>query len=279
MAEIDTGEISLFYEQFGSGPDLLLIMGLGAPGNMWEPVLPYLTPHFRVTTFDNRGVGRSGCPEGPYTMAQMARDAIALLDALGIERTHVVGISMGGMIAQHLALEAPERVERLVLAATSAGGPQAVRPEPWVIELLTRPRAGKSSLELIREAAPILFAPGFIERHPEVLTEIARRNDERPTAPEGVQNQILAIVGHDVADRLREITAPTLVVTGDADVLVPPQNSAHLAAAIPGAQQLVLPGVAHGLLHEATERFAEAIRSFCLEGQLAEPSLASATEG
>ncbi|GIW72778.1 MAG: alpha/beta hydrolase [Planctomycetota bacterium] len=264
--------IRLHYVQEGSGPDLLLIMGLGASHLAWEPLVELLRPHFRLTRFDNRGTGLSDQPAGPYTMAELADDAAGLLTALGIERAHVFGVSMGGMIAQHLALRHPERLERLVLGCTSAGGPHAVLPEPWALAILTRPRAGRSVEEYVREAVPILFAPGFAEAHPEVIEAVCRRAAALPTPDAGVQSQLAAIMDHDVSARLGEIAAPTLVVTGELDVLVPPANSELLARGIPGARLLVLPGVAHAFIQEAPEASAELLRAFLLEGRVPEPA-------
>jgi pimeloyl-ACP methyl ester carboxylesterase len=265
MPHATVNGIEMFYEQAGEGPDLLLIMGFGASGIMWEPLLPHLTPHFRVTWFDNRGTGLSDKPAGAYPMETMAADAAGLLEAIGVERAHVFGISMGGMVAQHLALRHPEKVERLILACTSAGGPEAAMPEPWAMEILTRPRAGRTPEQHVRDAVPILFTEAYAQAHPETIDAIIRRAAERPSPPEGVQSQLLGIMGHNVRAELGGLAAPTLLITGDADVLVPAENSRQLAAAIPGAALLVLPGIAHGLIHEATGEVAEAARTFLIE--------------
>ena len=164
-----SGEVTIHYQSHGEGPPLLLIMGFGQSGDMWIPVLPYLDG-FRVLFFDNRGTGRSGRPAAGYTIPDMAGDARAVLDAEGIERAHVYGVSMGGMIAQELTLESPDRVDRLVLGCTTAGLGAATFPEPDVVLALVR-AAELMSTEPARSVElllPLLFPPEFIEASPTV---------------------------------------------------------------------------------------------------------------
>jgi pimeloyl-ACP methyl ester carboxylesterase len=258
--------IEIHYEQRGKGPDLLLIMGLATDLRAWDPVMPHLTSSFRVTRFDNRGVGLSGKPETDYTMRQLSDDAVGVLDALGIARAHVMGVSMGGMIAQHVALNHPDRVDRLVLTVTSAGGRLLVSPEPGVMARLFQPAFGKSADELAELHGPIIFGDRFRREHPELVREIFARSLERPVPPRCFLGQIAAIMGHDTSARLGDIKARTLVICGDDDILVPPGNSEKLADAIAGAELVRLEGAGHAVTHETPEELAAVVRRFLKAG-------------
>ena len=236
----------------GLDPDaapLLLIMGLGYPSAMWWRWLPELSATHRVIRFDNRGVGRTGVAPGPYTIEQLAADAVVVLDAAGVEAAHVIGASMGGMIAQELALSHPGRVESLVLACTGPGGAEQVPPEPEALEMAAA-RATVSP----EEAAEM--------SRQRIEEDLAVRAAE-PTDPEGYTNQLLAVVGHGgSASRLEDLTVPTLVVHGMDDRLVPPDNGRFLAKAIPGAQLVLLEDASHILFTDQPERSLDAVTSF-----------------
>ncbi len=264
MPTVTANGIEIHYAQEGEGPDLLLIMGLGADHRAWDALAERLTASFRVTRFDNRGVGETEKAAGPYSMAMMADDAAGVLDALGIARTHVFGISMGGMIAQHLTVRHPSRVDRLILGCTAAGGPRATQPAPWVIGKLMTPALGLSAEEQLETHGPILFAESFIRDHRDIALATFERAVERPTPPATYSAQVGAIMTHDATDGLTDVGVPTLVVTGGADVLVPPANSVLLAELIPGAELLTLPGVGHALNLEAIDELDAALGRFLL---------------
>lgn len=257
----------IFFDDSGAGDDrpvVLLIAGRGGARRSWGPQVAAFAPSLRVVTLDNRDAGESDQEEASYTMADLADDAVALLDALGVARAHVAGISMGGMIALQLALNHPRRVERLVLIATSAGGwsPEqrhalTLPPDPWIADPVERARAGMA--QIVGPAARAAL-PG---RLPEVI-ERARGN--RFTAA-GYVRQNGAIGTHDVRARLGEITAPTLVIHGDADPLVPFAQGRILAAEIPGARALFLPGVGHLPPFERPGEVNRAILAFLGVGQ------------
>jgi pimeloyl-ACP methyl ester carboxylesterase len=238
------GPFQLYYESTGGGPTALLISGQAMTLAAWWRTVPVLAESFRVLTFDHRGMGRSGHSPWPYTVAQMADDAVAVMDAAGAERAHVYGISLGGMVAQELALRYPERVEALVLGATTAGGPGTIlaRPEPLGFFI----RAGAMGPEEAEWAAvPYNYGEETRRRHGERIAEdIARRVVDTTDALAYVQ-QAAAAASHNTVGRLHEIAAPTLVVHGEADVVMPPSNGRLLAQAIAGSEFKLWPGAGH----------------------------------
>jgi pimeloyl-ACP methyl ester carboxylesterase len=246
----------MYYEVSGeSGSPLILIQGLGASKVNWfPPHVERMAAQHRVVIFDNRGVGQTDKPAEPYTMPQFAADTAALLDALDIEKAHVFGVSMGGMIAQHVALEYPERVLGLVLGCTTAGGPgnpQFVSPSDEVIAVLTKPPSGDRAQD-IRDVWPILYTPAYVEANRESLESQLQAELAYPEQPPyAFELQMGAIVQtHDTFARLGEINQPTLVQTGLEDLLVPPQNSKILVERIPDARLIEYPGGAHDYFNE-----------------------------
>jgi pimeloyl-ACP methyl ester carboxylesterase len=247
MPRIQAGSIQLNYETFGQGDPLLLIMGFGMPGAAWAPMLPFLGG-FKCIYFDNRGTGTSDKPEGPYTVPQMADDAANLLTALDIPKAKIYGISMGGMIAQELMLRHPEKVEKAVLGCTMAGGATAVRAPEDVLRKLVE---GSSMMAANAEAGldiimPLLFPVEFIGQHPELKQLLlAGMKMAPPTPPESIQKALAGVMDFDAYDRLPQIRNPVMIVHGDADVLVPPQNAALLKKRIPHADVFMIPGAGH----------------------------------
>jgi len=250
-----------YYEEHGSGFPLLLINGLGSDHLEWLFQLPAFTPHFRVIVFDNRGTGKSGVPAGPYTTAQMADDAAALLRVVGIAGAHVLGVSLGGMIAQEVALRHPDLVEGLVLGCTGPGGSLSVRPSPEAMAAFAL--AGRDDPEgELRRMIPFLYTDAYSRGHPEEVEAFIRRRLENPTPPEGYAAQLAAAVSHDASGRLERVRARTLVITGDADRLVDRENSMRIAGRVPGAKLVVLPGAPHRLFAENADAFNRAVLSF-----------------
>jgi pimeloyl-ACP methyl ester carboxylesterase len=264
MPSTDAPGFRMHYEVHGSGFPLLLINGLGSDRGEWLHQIPAFTPHFRVVTFDNRGSGDSETPPGLYTTALMGDDAAALLAFLGIERAHVLGVSLGGMIAQEMALRHPGRVARLVLACTSPGGEVSERPSREVLAAFTRTPGGDPEEELSR-MIPCLYTERYRRENPEAIAAFVKRRLARPASAEAHAFQLAAAVGHAAADRLSGIGAPTLVITGTGDRVVPPVNSRRIAARIPGARLVLLPGAPHRLFAENAEAFNREVLSFLLE--------------
>jgi 3-oxoadipate enol-lactonase len=225
----------------GSGPPVLLIMGLGMNATGWWRTIPVLA-EFRVLSFDNRGVGRSERLPGPYTVAEMADDAVSVLDAAGVESAHVYGISLGGMIAQELALRHPSRVSALVLGATTAGGANLV-PASEAVNAFVRLRAQMTAEHAVWASVPINYAPRTRRDGGHLIAEDIAQRLRYPVEPEYYSAQLAAAHGHDA--HVEDIRAPTLVVHGDEDVLIPVANGERLAELIPGAELSRWPGAAH----------------------------------
>ena len=238
-----------------------MIMGLGANLDWWdERVVGRLSRRYRLLLFDNRGSGRSEKPPGLYSMPLFADDTVALMDAVGIEKAHVLGMSMGGMIAQELALRHPARVQRLVLACTSCGGVRSIPPEPWAFfRLLDRDALLEFEWE---RQVELLFPRHFAAQHRHQLEAFWRRASRFPTPPAAFRRQLAAILRFNSYGRLPWIQAPTLVLTGTEDVLIPPKNAEILAARIPDARLEVFPGGGHGFMAQFPERFCEVVEAF-----------------
>jgi pimeloyl-ACP methyl ester carboxylesterase len=219
------------------------------PGEAWLGSLPFLDG-FRAIYFDNRGTGQSDRPAGPYTIERMADDAAGVLDHLGIGRAHVYGISMGGMIAQELALRHPEKIRSLVLGCTMCGGPQAKMPTPEIIDALVEvvSNIGKPDpAAWVERQLPLLFTAEWVAENPGVRDLFTGMVPLLPpTPPETAQNALAGIVEWGTYDRLQQIDAPVLVVHGDRDVLIPVENAYTLAERIAGAKLCVIEGAGHG---------------------------------
>ncbi len=262
MPTVERTGARIWWEAEGAGEPLLLIMGLGYPSDMFHRLLPELTPRFRTIRFDNRGVGRTGVPDGPYPIDVMADDALAVLDAAGETSAHVLGVSMGGFIAQEVALRAPERVRSLVLGCTATGGDEMVPAEPAAMEMAAA-RASMSPEDAAEVAVPFVYSTSTPRS---VIDEDFALRLAVPTSPEGYANQLAGVVGWSGgAARLAAITCPTLIVQGTEDRLVNPANAAVLAGAIPGARVEMIERASHVFFSDQPEASAKVIVSFLEE--------------
>lgn len=261
MPYTDAPGFRMYYEEHGSGFPLLLINGLGSDHLEWIHQIPAFGARFRVVVFDNRGTGGTDVPPGPYTTAQMGDDAAALLRDLGIPRAHVLGVSLGGMIAQEVALRHPDLVDGLVLGCTGPGGELSVRPSPEAMAAFALAKGEHPEAEL-RRMLPFLYTDACIRERPEEIEGFVRRRLDHPTPPEGYLAQLFAAVSHDASTRLEKIRARTLVITGDADRLVNWENSLRLAERIPGATLVVLPGAPHRHFAETADAFNREVLRF-----------------
>jgi 3-oxoadipate enol-lactonase len=237
--------VRLYWEEAGSGDPVLLIMGLGMNATGWWRTIPVLAAAgLRVLAFDNRGVGRSDRPEGPYSMAQLADDAVAVLDAAGVKRAHVYGISLGGMIAQEVALRHPERARALVLGATTAGGDLGVPADEATLAFFSR-RGEMTAEEGVWASVPYNYSPRTRREHGDRIAEDIAQRLRYPIESAPYMAQLAAALSHDTGARLGSLDVPTLVVHGEADVMVPPVNGERLAGAIRGAELRTWPDAAH----------------------------------
>jgi pimeloyl-ACP methyl ester carboxylesterase len=255
----------LYWERRGSGEPLLLIQGMSGTHVAWgEPFLAALEPNFDCVIFDNRGIGNSVDAAAPFTTAEMADDALTVMAAAGLESAHVLGISMGGMIAQELALKAPERLRSLTLGCTYPGGEGSSLADPADAQVLLE-AMGSGNLEtLFRAMYEINLSPGF--RADEAnYAPFKGMAGSVPARQATVQLQLQAVVGHDAQARLAEIATPTLVIHGTADKMIPAANGELIASLIPGARLELLPDVGHMFWWEQPERSAELIRGHALD--------------
>jgi pimeloyl-ACP methyl ester carboxylesterase len=234
----------MYYELHGNGESLLLIRGLGSTCEGFAAQVEGLAPHFRVISFDNRCVGRTDQPQQPFTIADMADDTAALLDALEVESAHVFGVSLGGMVAQEFVLRHPRKVRRLVLGCTHAGPRTAARAPEWAVQLFNESRDMPRAAALTY-SIPLLFAKKTVEEQPELVEEalrvMARNNQPKPS----YLLQLGAVMMHDTFDRLPEIKHTTLVMTGTEDILVDPRNSRLISERIPDARLVEFPETGH----------------------------------
>jgi 3-oxoadipate enol-lactonase len=244
--------MKIAWERHGAGPPVLLIHGLGYARWGWEPVVERLARTFEAILFDNRGVGESDAPPGPYTAAEMAADAVQVLDEAGVECAHVVGTSLGGMIAQELALGHPERVNRLVLACTTPGGPQAFPMPQRTVELMQARATLREYVENALEPDPRL----------ELVDRILVHRERTAQGFEPWAAQAAAGAAFDAHDRLGSVAATTLVQHGDGDVVVDPGNANLLAEAIPDARLSIYEGCGHLFMWQEPERFVGELEEF-----------------
>ena len=259
MATVARDGAEIWWDSEGTGEPILLIQGLGYHSDMWFRLLPALTTRYRCIRFDNRGVGRTGVPEGPYTVETMAADALAVLDAAGEESAHVFGCSMGGLIAQELALMAPGRVRTLVLGCTHPGGPDIVAPSDAAMAML-RDRASVPAEEAANMSIPFVYAAGTARDR---IDEDLAKRAELPTSPEGYTNQLLgASQWKGAADRLDQLTMPTLVIHGNDDELVPAGNAKLIADRIESSELVLLDGASHIFFTDQEEATSSALLDF-----------------
>lgn len=258
MAFIENQGAKIHWDEEGTGEPLLLIMGLGYPSDMWFRTRPILAARYRTIALDNRGSGRSDVPPGPYAMAVMASDAAAVLDAAGVESAHVYGVSMGGMIAQEFALNYPNRVRSLILGCTSAGGPQAVRAERAAADLLMA-RSSMTPEQASEAILPFVYDPSTSRERMEEDLVVRRKWFPRP---EGYAAQLQGILSWEAYSRLAEIAAPTLVIHGTCDRLVPPGNAELIAAKIPGSRLVMLPNASHIFSTDQSDASQKAVLEF-----------------
>lgn len=270
MPQAQVNGIRIYYELHGAGPPLVLIMGLRRNAEWWYRQIPELSQHFRMLVFDNRGAGRSDQPAADYSTALFAKDTAALMDELGIASAPVLGYSMGGYIAQELAIRYPDRVQGLILVSTGAGGASAVLMDPQRRREFEEV-AGLSPAQVLHKNLDIYFSPGFIAAQPEQVAEFIEVSLRHAQPEEAFLRQYQACLAHDTSDRDHLIKAPVLIMTGEDDPLVPPANSYIMKELMPQAELRVFPGGRHCFLIEMHQDFNRAVLDFLGAGTRAGP--------
>jgi pimeloyl-ACP methyl ester carboxylesterase len=261
MPKAQAGNVGLYYEERGEGEPLVLVPGFGTGLWIWYRQAPELARRFRVITFDPRGVARSDKPDVPLTMRGYADDVAALLDALGVESAHVLGASFGGFVAQEFALAYPERTRGLVLCCTSFGGPRHRPPSAETLRAIASTK-GLNTEERVRENLLLAFSPAFVRDEAEEVERVIALRARSEVPEHAYARQLQAAMAFDAEGRVGLIKSPTLVITGDADAIVPHENSANLAARIPGARLRVMEGGSHVFFIERPEEFNRAVIEF-----------------
>lgn len=264
MPKADVNGIGIYYELHGQGERLLMIQGLGHSSRFWFLQVPEFSKHFQTIIFDNRGVGESDKPDEPYSIAGMAADAVGLLDRLRIAKAHILGASMGGYIAQELAISYPSRVERLVLLCTHYGGPEylALTGALWQ-EILDV--AGLAPEEIYRKGIKYSTTPEFFEDRKELVEKLVRMRLESPQPAYAFQRQFAAAAAFSSKERLHQIGAPTLVLAGQEDRIVPLELTERLTRVMPNARFEVIANTAHLLFIERPEAVNRAVIDFLKE--------------
>jgi pimeloyl-ACP methyl ester carboxylesterase len=262
MQYADVNGIKLAYSVLGCGPPLVLIMGYRLSSLAWPlDFVEALAEKFTVVLFDNRGTGASDKPVIGYEISNMAKDVSGLLDHLEIACANVLGYSMGGAIAQEFVRQFPDRVLGLVLCATMCGGPRAVYASPSVVRVM-RELDGLNPEEIARRIWEVTYAPGYLESHRELAEDQMRREIAAPTPLHAADLQYQAFAEFDGSSTLSGVQAPTLVLTGDLDRLISPQNSKLIAGLIPGGRLIVIPGCGHRMMWEATHECVAFVTEF-----------------
>ncbi|MFL5257172.1 MAG: alpha/beta fold hydrolase [Rhodopila sp.] len=257
-------DVALYYEVTGEGPAIGLINGYRLSGMVWpQAFVERLAERFTVVCFDNRGTGRSDKPSSGYDFASQAKDVVRLLDELGLQQVHLFGYSMGGAIAQEVAILYPERIDRLVLFATFCAGIWS-DPPAWSVFRRLLPTEGQTPEEAARQAWPVTYSPDYLAANPEAVEQQMRRELAFPTPLFVAAQQMEAIRRSNRYWDLPRITAPTLVATGTHDVLVKPRNSAILASRIPNARVERLADLGHRAIWEAPEEIADLVSDFLI---------------
>ena len=256
-----TENVNIYYEMIGQGEPLVMIRGISSNVDHWYEQVLVLSKKYQLLIFDNRGIARSSDPGGSFSTRDMAADTVGLMEAVGIKKAHVLGYSMGGMIAQEMALAYPEKVNGLILVATDCGISLRIKAKPEFSRLFSEMiRLGTN--EAKKAAAGCLFAKQTVETRPDIIQRYTEVSLRFPASQKTLGKQWAAITQHDACDRLAKISSPTLVITGSEDELIPPENAKVMAQRIPVAQIISIDGGGHLFLIERPEAFNEAVIGF-----------------
>lgn len=268
MPKIPTGDIELYYEDHGKGAPLLLIPGFGTGLWIWFEQLPAFSKEFRTIAFDPRGISQSDAPDAPVTIRMIADDVAALMGALKIESAHILGASFGGFVAQEFALGYPGMTRSLTLCCTSFGGPHHVPPPLSTLQALASTK-GLNTEERVRENLLLAFSPEFVENNREEVEKVIKLRGQNFVPERAYLHQLQAARDFSTEERVSEIAAPTLILTGDADIIVPMENSRNLASRIPNARLFIVKGGSHTFFIEQPDEFNRAVIEFVKEAESA----------
>jgi pimeloyl-ACP methyl ester carboxylesterase len=261
MPRTQVNDIQLNYEIHGQGEPLVLIAGIGVGLWVWFKQVPSFSRKFQTIVFDNRGAGQSDKPAYPYSARMMADDVAGLLKALRIERAHILGVSLGGFIAQEFVLAYPQMTRSLMLGCTSFGGPHHVAPSPETLMALAS-LEGLNTEERARRNLHLGFSPDYITTRADEVEKIIQMYLANPIPPFAYINQLQAAISFNTEPRMSEVAVPTLVITGDQDKLVPSENSRNLAAKILNAKLAMIEGAGHSVFIERAEEFNRTVIEF-----------------
>jgi pimeloyl-ACP methyl ester carboxylesterase len=251
-------DINIYYEIYGEGVPLVMITGLAGDSNWWsrEEIKAY-SRYFKLIIFDNRGAGRTDKPKEEYSIDQFATDVLGLMDALKIEKAHILGTSMGGMIAQEIAINHPERVERLVLCSTHCGGNKKINPSQKVLDMMT-----SSNQNLIDGIISLCFSKKIVEKYPIVISKFRKKISKTQIPPKSYILQLKSVDRFDAYSRLKQIIAPTLILHGKEDLLIPVSNADIIASQIPNANVKILKQEGHWIFLPNWQKLMKIIVKF-----------------
>ncbi|QUI23641.1 alpha/beta hydrolase [Vallitalea pronyensis] len=245
MGRIKANGIHMYYEIHGSGEPLVLIEGLGYATWMWYKQIERLSQHYKVIVFDNRGVGKTDMPDEEYTIELFAADMAELLDALGIKKAHILGVSMGGYVAQEFALSYPEYVDKLILCSTTFGGPNCIPIPEATLSMMFKGGGDYKSEDDIKKVISIALDEKNLSKHEDVLVKIMEEKMAHPQPKFAYNRQLMASAGFNTEERLCKVKAETLILAGRGDRVVPWENSQLIQNKIPHSRCEVLEGAGH----------------------------------
>ncbi|TXT59655.1 MAG: hypothetical protein BAJALOKI1v1_1390012 [Promethearchaeota archaeon] len=266
MSKAKINGYEMYYELHGEDMPLVMIMGLSANSQWWdENLITQLSEKYKVMIFDNRGTGRSEDPGTEFTLKDLAEDTVNLMEKVGISKAYILGISMGGMIAQHIALNFPEKVIKLILCSTYCGGSKSVPPGPDVLQKLMKPRKGRPIEEIMSEMIPLLYTEEYIANNPNNIEEAKENMIKYPISAENYQRQGKAIFSHNTCRKLKTLSVPTLIMHGEKDILLPPKNADILHDLIPFSQMEKFGNSGHALFSQETDAVVSRLLTFLQE--------------
>ncbi len=263
MSKIQVNDIEIYYEIHGEGFPIVMIHGFSANLDWWpQSLINELSKTFKVILFDNRGAGRTNKPDMEYSIRLFADDTAGLMDALNIKKAFIIGLSMGGMIAQELTLNYPEKVEKLILCGTSCGGSKSTPPSAETLKTLMRDRDAITQEEAIREWIPILFSKDFIMNNPEYIENFVQRCLIAPIPPYNYRLQSNACFQFNAGRKLKEIKTSTLVLHGKKDIMLPPENAETISKFIHDAKLHIFDEIGHLIFSEKPEEVLTLVMDF-----------------